>query len=231
MIQAGKPHGLAVPWLALRAVGGGNVHLCNPTSPKLVRRESALNTPTMLTVMTQDPPSEKKGNLLGIATCWLQVEEFCKIVTGRGTKDKRSGWSCIPLKRERAKISLWCDDSCMWMWQPSLWFALLYITSDEHVSHVYQQACLSVYMYLSLSDLYVHVCAYMSAHVLIFTSLFVFIFASLTVTSGPQLECKLLQPVLNLYPTLVTNTRLVVPHAFRDPSGLTSVLCVQLSAS
>lgn len=181
------------------------------------------------------PPSEKKEicSALQLADCKLRSFCLCvcKIVTGRGTKDKRSGWSCIPLKRERAKISLWCDDSCMWMWQPSLWFALLYITSDEHVSHVYQQACLSVYMYLSLSDLYVHVCAYMSAHVLIFTSLFVFIFASLTVTSGPQLECKLLQPVLNLYPTLVTNTRLVVPHAFRDPSGLTSVLCVQLSAS
>lgn len=135
---------------------------------------------------------------------------------GRRGRDKRKG------ERSGWKIHA-CDSN----------HADLHCFTSACTVRVYQQGCLTVYMCLSLSDIDMHVCACELACVLVFMSLFVFIFTGLTVTSGPQLECSWLQPVLNLYPALVTNTKLVAPlcFTFPDPPSLTSSLWVQLSAS
>lgn len=131
---------------------------------------------------------------LGISTRWVPVDMFGPFVCGlqarkEGTWQK-SGWKIHACDSNHADLH--------------------YFTSACTVC-VYQQGCLTVYMCLSLSNIDVHVCACELACVLVFMSLFVFIFTGLTVTSGPQLECSWLQPVLNLYPALVTNTRLVPP--------------------
>lgn len=105
-IQAAR---FAVPWLALRAVGGGNVHLCSPTSTSMwgVR---ALWTPWPCWQSRLETPEWKKrksaalksssARHLGLLSAkwrvlstWISYsdrERKCGRCQG---KDKRSGWS------------------------------------------------------------------------------------------------------------------------------------------
>lgn len=181
------------------------------------------------------PPSVKKGNLLhwkshllSISTCWVPDDEFCPckchIVTRRGSvegaKEKTKAVR-DPIKERY----VYGDDSCMLMWQQSHWFTLFDISSDKHVALVCQQTCLTVCMYLSLSDIYVHVCL----RVLIFMSLFVSIFTCPTVTSGPQRGRRWLQLGLNLHPASETDTGLVVPRVSHSLTPLVWPLCSKYS--
>lgn len=142
---------------------------------------------------------------------------------------KRQKEWLIPLKRERF---VYGDESCMWMWQRSRWFALFDISSDKHVSHVCQQTCLTACMYLSLSDINVRVCLCVStcAHFYVCVCIYIHLSHSDIRTTGwAQVITAGAKP-----PSRLSNRhRAGCPpcFTFSDPSSLTSLLRVQLSAS